>query len=339
MATKERPTLRTLASMTGLAVATVSRALANDPQIAPDTRSRVATAARTIGYSPDRAAQRLRTGRTNVIALVLNPHEEIIGYGSSMISGLTRTLRGTPYHLVVMPNFADREPLEQVENIVRNRLADGVLLSRTEPGDMRVRLLLEREFPFVSHGRTELATPHPFVDYDNFEFARTAAQRLAKQGVRRPSMIPAPSHLTFAQHLRMGFLRGCAEAGLEGKILDGVTLDSPPDTIYAHIAHLIESGSLPDGLVCPGETSAMAVYAACSDAGHADKCRLVMKSTSQVAGFIRPRIDSIFEDLAAAGERMGTLLLRSIKGEPAEELNYLQPVPSSGSTGIDGDKE
>lgn len=338
MAREERPTLRTLASLTGLAVATVSRALANDPQIAPDTRTRVMTAARKIGYSPDRAAQRLRTGRTNVIALVLNPHEEIIGYGASMISGITRALRGTSYHLVVMPNFADREPLEQVENILRNRLADGVLVSRTEPADLRVRLLLEHGFPFVSHGRTELATAHPFVDYDNFEFARSAVHRLAQAGVRRPSMIPAPGRMTFAQHLRLGFLRGCAEGGLEGQILDNITLDSPADAIYAHVSRLIEEGRLPDGLVCPGETSAMATYAACTDAGRADECRLVMKSTSQVAGFIRPRIDSIFEDLAEAGERMGTLLLRAIKGERAADLNYLQPVPASGHVGNDGDR-
>lgn len=338
MAREERPTLRTLASLTGLAVATVSRALANDPQIAPDTRTRVMTAARKIGYSPDRAAQRLRTGRTNVIALVLNPHEEIIGYGSSMISGITRALRGTAYHLVVMPNFADREPLEQVENILRNRLADGVLISRTEPADLRVRLLLERGFPFVSHGRTELATAHPFVDYDNFEFARSAVHRLAAAGSRRPSMIPAPSRLTFAQHLRLGFLHGCAETGLTGQVLDEVTLDSPADAIYAHVARMAGEGNLPDGLVCPGETSAMAAYAACADAGRANDCLLVMKSTSQVAGFIRPRIDSIFEDLAEAGERMGSLLLRAIRGEPAEGLNYLQPVSFSGPSDIDGEQ-
>lgn len=330
MAREERPTLRTLASLTGLAVATVSRALADDPQIAPDTRTRVMKAARDIGYSPDRAAQRLRTGRTNVIALILNPHEEIIGYGSSMISGVTKALRDTPYHLVVMPNFADRSPMEQVENILRNKLADGVIISRTEPADLRIRLLLESRFPFISHGRTELASPHPFVDYDNTGFARAAAHRLVAAGARRPGMIPAAARFTFAQHLRTGFLRGCAESGVSGEVLDGITLDSSADAIYTAIASLIARDALPDGIVCPGETSAMAVYAACADAGRADDCRLVMKSTSHVADLIRPRIDSIFEDLAEAGERMGTLLLRAIAGDPVDQLFYLQPALPQG---------
>ena len=43
-----KPTLRTVAQIAGLAVTTVSRALADAPQIAPDTRARVQQIAREI---------------------------------------------------------------------------------------------------------------------------------------------------------------------------------------------------------------------------------------------------------------------------------------------------
>ncbi|MDS9469426.1 LacI family transcriptional regulator [Paracoccus sp. MBLB3053] len=326
MTRRDRPTLRTIAAQAGLAVTTVSRALADDPRIAPETRARVRQIALQQGYSPDRAAQRLRTGRTNVIAFLLNPHEEILGYGQSMIRGLTEALRSTPYHLVIMPVFPDRPVVEPVENILRNRLADGVIFSRTSPDDLRVRLLLEHGFPFVTHGRTELATPHPYVDYDNFGFAQAAAARLIELGARKPCLIPAPANMTFAQHLFMGFQRGCGAAGIEGKILSGITLDAAPQQIHARIADLIRNDCLPDGFVCPGEVSAMAVYAACSDAGRADDCRIVMKHTSGVANIIRPHFDSIFEDLAEAGETMGRFLLRAIAGEGPEKLMFLQPA-------------
>lgn len=326
MAQQERPTLRTVAALTGFAVATVSRALANDPRIALETRNRVVEAAKEIGYSPDRAAQRLRTGRTNVIALLLNPHEEIIGYGSSLISGITKALRKTPYHLVVMPNFADHPPLHQIENILRNRLADGLIMSRTEPQDIRVRLLLERSFPFITHGRTELATPHAFVDYDNYAFAREAVHKLADGSVRRVAMIPAPKRFTFAQHLKIGFLSGCAEKAITGQLFEELSLDSSPEDIYSYLSKVIAKNDIPDGIVCPGETSALAVRAAYADAGISDRCKLVMKNTSQLSEFIRPRIDSIFEDLEEAGERMGKLLLRAISGESVEALTHIQPV-------------
>ena len=58
-----RPTLRTLAEITGLGVSTVSQALRDNPEIAEETRRRVKLAAQQAGYMPDRAGVRLRTGK------------------------------------------------------------------------------------------------------------------------------------------------------------------------------------------------------------------------------------------------------------------------------------
>lgn len=333
MAGKNRPTLRTVATLTGLAVTTVSRALADAPQIAPETRARVQRVAREIGYSPDRAAQRLRTGRTQVIAMILPPHEEILGYAASMVRGITKALRGTPYHIVVMPHFEDIPEETTLEKIIRNRLADGVLFSCIRPDDLRVKMLLEEGMPFVTHGRTELATPHPWVDYDNFAFARMAVSRLIRMGVRRPMLVSAPRAQTYSHHLRLGFLQACAEAGVMGQVLEGVDIESPPEDIYRLVRAMLAAGTAPDGFVCPGEVSALAVNAAWVDAGVSER-HLVMKSTSEIAGFIRPQFESIFEDLTETGERLARLLLRSIAGEPAEDLHFLlQPVPPCGDSG------
>ena len=184
-----KPTLRTIAEMTGLAITTISRALNNAPELSEETRVRVQKIAAEIGYVPDRTALRLKTGRTHVIGLILDPHDEILGFGQSMVSGLTAALRGTPYHLVITPMFSSSAPLDPILYILRNKAADGVIFSRTEPDDARVKLLIESNFPFVSHGRTEFETQHPYVDYDNFSFAYHATKRLVSKGRDRKSVV------------------------------------------------------------------------------------------------------------------------------------------------------
>src|ERR1700744_5534622 len=62
LAPGEKPTLRTIAEMTGLAITTISRALNNAPELAQETRERVQRIAAQIGYVPDRTALRLKTG-------------------------------------------------------------------------------------------------------------------------------------------------------------------------------------------------------------------------------------------------------------------------------------
>lgn len=325
-----KPTLRTIADMTGLAVTTVSRALADAPQIALETRRRVQRVADEIGYLPDRAAQRLRTGRTNVISLVLDPHEEILNFGPSIIRGITGVLRDTPYHLVITPHFENEPSIDPVRYIMRNRMADGVVFSRTEPFDERVKLLLENDFPFVCHGRTELSVPHPYIDYDNEAFAYAAATALIREGRRKLAILLPPERFTFHQHMRYGFLRAAREHGVDYEFLKGITLDNTSDVVHAHIARRLEEPAPPDGYVLAGEVSALAVMAALTDKGLTPgrDVGIVAKQTSNLFAPVRPRVMTIYEDLVEAGAAMGRLVLARIGGRPMEELQVMHYPPA-----------
>jgi LacI family transcriptional regulator len=320
-----KPTLRTIADITGFAVTTVSRALGNAPQISADTRKRVHEVAAEIGYLPDRAAQRLKTGRTNVISVILDPHEEILGYGISLMHGLARALKDTPYHLIVTPNFIDDGNIEAIRYIVRNGMADGVIFSRTEPFDPRVRLLLENGFPFVSHGRTEFSTPHPYVDYDNFSFAYEATRRLIARGRRKPMIILPPKRMTFSQHLLHGFMTAVREAGVAYEIPDEIDLDCPVEQIRAYMNRRAGEPDAPDGFACGGEVSALATITGMSDHGLTLGLEydIVAKRTSKLLSQIQPKVETIYEDLTDTGAQMGRVLLARIAGEDMSGLQVL----------------
>jgi LacI family transcriptional regulator len=321
-----KPTLKTIAELTGLAITTVSRALANAPQISQSTRRRVHEVAAEIGYLPDRAAQRLKTGRTNVISVLLDPHEEILGFGTSIMHGLARALQTTPYHLIVTPNFLDGSNVDAVNYIIRNGMADGLIFSRTEPFDPRVRLLLENGFPFITHGRTEFSIPHAFVDFDNYAFAYEATKRLIVKGRRKVTIILPPKRLTFHQHMLHGFMTAVREAGVAYEIAEELDLDSPADMIRDYVRRRSGEADPPDGFACPGEVSALATITGMSDNGFTlcAEYDIVAKQTSRLLSQIQPKVETIYEDLTAAGEAMGRLLLRRISGEPIEELTILQ---------------
>lgn len=325
-----KPTLRTLSALTGFAITTVSRALANDPRIAQSTREAVARAAAEIGYIPDRAAQRLRTGRTQVISLVLDPHSEILGFSGSMIAGIAEGLRGTRYHISITQYALEEDPMRPILHIVRNQLADGIIFARTRPLDDRVKLLLAHDFPFVTHGRTEIATPHPWFDYDNDRFAYLAVRHLAARGRRRICIIPPSRSYTFARYLTEGFRRGIDETGALPDIPEGIDLNMPPERMNAYFVQRLAQPDAPDAIICPGEIAAIAINAAIADAGLTlgRQIDLVAKQTSQVFDLFRPRMDAIYEDIHQAGAEMARLLLRRIAGEPMERLQMLQaPEP------------
>jgi LacI family transcriptional regulator len=325
MPPSDKPTLKTIAEMTGLAVTTISRALNNAPELAQETRERVQRIAAEIGYLPDRTALRLKTGRTNVITVVMSPDEGLLGYGSALLSGLAASIRTTSYHLVVTPHFGNTPKMEPIRHVVRNRLADGVVFSRTEPHDERVRFLLDQNFPFVTHGRTDWPEAHPFVDFDNAAFAREAVRRLAKKGRKRLAIILPEPELTYTRFLREGFLQAAAELGVATEIPTEIDLGTPPDAQREFILAQHQRGNAPDGYVCCSEVSAIAVIAGLTDSGATlgETVDVIAKQATPLFNNFRPRIETVFEDFALAGEQLGRMLQRRIAGEAPEGLQFV----------------
>lgn len=320
-----KPTQKTVADASGFAVTTVSRALAGDPMIAPKTRDKITRTAEALGYFPDRAAQRLRTGRTNVIALVLDPHGEIMDFAGSMITGFADVVRDTRYHLNLTQYQLGEDPLAPIKHIVRNRLADGVVFARTEPRDARVAYLLDAGFPFVTHGRTAFAG-HSWCDYDNARFAELAVARLVEMGRNRLLLIPPAPAYSFAAHMTKGFLGAVAAHGVTGVVPEDMDLNTTAQDLHALLMKRLRGDLPPDGIICPGEIAAMAALAAVDDAGLvlARDIDLLAKQTSRVFDLHRPRIETIYEDIEDAGRIMARALLDQIDGAPATALQTLQ---------------
>ena len=234
--------------MTGLGVTTVSRALKDAPEIGEETRRRVQLVARQVGYRPNRAGVRLRTGKTNVISLVLNTEEQIMGFVSDIIYGISEVLAQTPYHLIVTPYSRKNDPMEPVRYVVETGSADGIIISRTEPDDPRVRYMMERGFPFATHGRTDMAVRHPFHDFDNHAFALEAVRKLASLGRRRLALLAPPSALSYHYHTVNGFSDGLIETGAVAIPFNTVTIDHSIDQIRAQTAQLMRRENRPDGM-------------------------------------------------------------------------------------------
>jgi LacI family transcriptional regulator len=324
-AARERPTLKTIAYMTGLGVTTISRALKDAPDIGADTKQRVRMIADQLGYQPNRAGVRLRTGKTNVIALVLSIEEELLGFTSQMVFGISEALAGTPYHLVVTPHTHSNDPMVPVRYIVDTGSADGVILSRIEPDDPRVRLLTERNLPFATHGRTDMGIAHPFHDYDNESFAYQAVERLVSKGRRRIAMLQPPGKLSYCAHARLGFENGLRDFGAVEVPFGKITTETALDDIRAACDAMMRQEDAPDGLISLSGSAAIALVAGLEAAGKrlGTDVAMVSKQSAEFLNWIRPEIHTVSEDVRHAGRELAKAVIARIDGVGAESLQSI----------------
>ena len=321
----ERPTLKTIAFMTGLGVTTVSRALKDAPEIGLETRRRVQLVARQVGYRPNRAGVRLRTGKTNVISLVLDTQEQVGGFVSDIVYGVSEAIAETPYHLIITPYSRDKDPMEPVRYVVETGSADGVIISRTEPDDPRVRYMTERGFPFATHGRTHLSFPHPFHDFDNAAFARIAVRRLAEIGRRRLALMAPTARLSYTQHTRDGFAEGLAETGLGEAPFSNVNADFSLEQIRDATIELMQREKRPDGIVSSTGGATFALVAGIEAAGLklGRDVDIVSKQSFRLLPLFRPEMHVVNEDFRHAGRELARAVLGAIDGAPLSSLQSL----------------
>jgi LacI family transcriptional regulator len=312
---EKRPTLRSLAEITGLGISTVSQALRDSPEIALETRKRVQMAAQQMGYRPNRAGVRLRTGKSNVITLVLNAEDGGSGFFANMVYGISETLKGTPYHLVVTP-YSLSDPMEPIRYIVETNSADGVIISRTQPDDPRVRYLVESKIPFATHGRTDTGIEHAYFDFDNETCAYEALRLLHQRGRKHAALIGPPSQLTYFHHTLNGFNRGLSDFGMSGFLLSEIDTDSRiPDLIKAGLG-LSQLRDRPDAIVCVSSSVALAIIAGMKQ-GDMELGRdydLVTKPMTELISLSQPGIIGIDESFLKAGQELARMVMARIAG-------------------------
>ncbi|MGB3025780.1 LacI family transcriptional regulator [Paradevosia shaoguanensis] len=320
----KRATLKTISELTGLSLSTVSLSLRGGASLKEETRRKVAEAAASVGYVPDRAGVRLRTGKTNVIALVLDGAEDSIDFARYLIQGIGHAIKGTRYHLTVIPEFERNYSVESVRYILENRTADGVIITHTGPRDPRVKLLMDNDFPFVSHGRTEFFTPHPYHDFHSELFAQMAVERLVEKGCRDLMLLIGDDRTNNYHNIVTAFERAAARLKVETRVLDHSTGITAKDT-RSFARELASGANRPDGIICGGELRAISVISGLQEAGIVigEDLHFISKQTSDILGTLFPHVDTIEEDVYAAGLELTRLLLRRIEGEDAAGLQTL----------------
>lgn len=320
----KRATLRTISELTGLSPSTVSLALRGGERLKAETYKKVTEAAAQLGYIPDRAGVRLRTGKTNVIALVLERADETIDFARFLIQGIGHAIEGTRYHMNVTPDFARGDSVESIRYILENRTADGVIITHTSARDPRVQLLMDSGFPFVTHGRTEFYSPHPYHDFHSEEFVRLAVERMVQKGRKRVVLV-AGRDTSYNYHtIVTAYRRHAAAHGLEA-IVSSAKVDAASASMRQFGRELAQSDRRPDGIICDSELRSIYMIAGLEDGGvvAGRDIHFICKQTSDLLPTLHPGIDTIEEDVFAAGAELARLLIRRIGGEPADNLRTL----------------
>jgi LacI family transcriptional regulator len=320
-----KPTLKTISELSGLAITTVSRALSNAPDISISTKEKVKKIADEIGYIPDRAGVRLRTGRTNVLSLIMSTDSEIMDMTGRLISSIALGLRGTPYHLNMTHHFPGDDPMKPIKYIVETGSADALIFNQVQPNDPRVHYLIEKRFPFTMHGRSCSNEKQSFVDYDNGEFAKIAIEKLVKKNRKHILMITPPQNQSYGLEMVQSAKNTAEKHNISLTIAPIITSDSSITLISDTVSKQIINNKKIDGILVGTPKGAMAAVAGFEKLNLTigQDIDIVAKDAVNFLKLFRNQIIVINENVEIAGKKLAEAAIHAAQNPDSEPIQYI----------------
>lgn len=324
----ERPTLKTIARLAGLAVPTVSRALSDAPDISQQTKVRVREIVEKIGYRPNRAGLRLRTGKTQVIAVILSTDHDLTNQTAMLIESIASSLRGTSYHMVITPFFPDEDPMVSIKYVVETGAADGIIFNATMPDDPRIHYLQKLNFPFACHGRSNLSDTHAWFDFDHREFGRVAVRKFSENGRKKVLLITPRLTLNYACDLVNGAQEVAEQSGIEVVVLEVADSNSQIEKAEAALSAYWDDQTGTDAILCVSTSSAFSVMAYMEKHGLeiGVDVDVIVREFFPLLKRFRPGIFTVSEDIASAGSFLARAILHRIS-EPEQTPMQEMEIP------------
>ena len=192
MSSEKEVTIYDLARKLNISIATVSRALKDDPVVSKKTKKRIADLAREMGYRSNNFARNLRTQRTNTIGVIIPRINSY--FMSAVIAGMENIATSEGYNLIISQSSESVEKEKANAITLFNNRVDGLMVSLAYDTDSLAHFepFIKRKIPVIFFDRTADIPDSTCIQINNQKAAYEATTHLISQGCRRIVHITAP---------------------------------------------------------------------------------------------------------------------------------------------------
>ena len=264
--------IRDVAKVAGVSHQTVSNVL-NTPEVVSEaTRERINKAIKLLGYKPNAAARRLRSGHSDVIALGIAPGTEKAPspISDSFLHQLAAAASKDRKKVMLYAKTTPEQDIELFESLQEQSDVDAIILNEVEHDDKRPLWLLEHQQLFALFGRPwtlpiDKATQIPWVDVDGFSGIKEITSRLVASGRTHIGYVGWNVHPGIASDRYDGWVSGLQEGGVS-YAKDPEQLATWVETVEESLGagldateKLYERHPDLDAIVCPSDNIAVGV--------------------------------------------------------------------------------
>ncbi|SDC63286.1 transcriptional regulator, LacI family [Paenibacillus sp. CF095] len=312
-------TIKDVAQLAGVSVATVSRVINDRGYVHADTRKKVEDAVKALNFSPNEVARSLYKRKSKLIGLLLpdiaNP------YFPQLARGVEDRMQEQDYRLIFGNSDEDeRKEQDYIQTFIQNNVV-GVISSTNYPHSSIYEKL---KIPVVFLDRTSLDRPSVYAD--GREGGRLAAREIIKRGSRRITVMQGPSQIRPAQDRFEGAIEIIRDAGLDYRVIKTTSFSINEAGVWAE--ELFRKYADTDGVIASNDIAAMAVLHEASRIGKKvpDDVQVIGFDDIPMSSLLSPALSTIHQPAYEMGREAAGLLIQLVEQAAIENKNIQLPV-------------
>lgn len=339
------PTVYDVAARSGVSIATVSRVYRNPDSVRAETRERVLTAGRALGYVPSGNARGLASRSTGILGLCFPDYSDpdteateaededaAMLYSDQIIRGMERAARRHGYALLIAASLKGGP--ESLVAKVAGRVDGFAALARTVPTEELE--VISRRQPVVMLAGPREGTDHldhlDHIEVANFDGQKELTRHLIEDhGLRRLAYIGSAEESPDVEARFRGYLAACRDGGLDVGPEPDLRVGMMRQAEGARAVDVLCSSDRerPEALVFANDQMAVGALHALEKRG------LRVPEDMVVTGFdgiplsrlVRPALTTVHQPTLRIGEEAVELLVKRLNGaRDAEPVSLMLPV-------------
>ncbi len=326
-------TIRDVARESGYSASTVSIVLNNAPlsrYIPEDTKGRIQTAARRLGYRPNPLARSLRSQRSNIVGVMVFDITD--PFCTPILRGLENALYQASYLSLLADAHNEPHRFERYLEMLLDRRVEGlIVIANWLVTDIKLLAdLTGKHVPTVIAGRAFEIENVSTVSVDNENGAALALEHLYNLGHRQIAFLRGPKTLASSAQRWKGIRAFAQSVGLrlDPKRIAELPESQDPNSSFEAAGHLtaelLARGNSFSALMAFDDMTALGALRALKKKGLRvpEDCSVIGFDDVAQASLSLPSLTTVRQPMEAMGSMSVGMILDAIKA-----VNQKQEVP------------
>ncbi len=305
----KKVSLKDLAEILGVSKTLISLVLNNKGDthgISPETQKRVFELARKLNYKPNLLARGLRTGKSNIIGLI------VADISNSFYSRIARSIedkvRQHGFHLMVCSSDEDAERERELFRVLKDeQQVNGIIVSTTQDDFNFFNQLKKEGFPFVLIDRYIQKFQPAQVLVNNMEGSSHMVSFLLEKGYRKIGLLSiSPTHLSSIRDRIKGYKNALLAHGInpDPQLMREIPFNNIFDGVRKELKHLVSEKVKADAVFLLNNNLALAFLEAAKQENLKIPNDIAMVSFDDIEAFkiSDPPITSVSQPMEKIGE-------------------------------------